>query len=69
MNAVVEVETAEVSTNALDVAVFGTVAILIAKVVPVVATSTQRFISMGGTSQNAVSPDLNFERNLAKAGA
>lgn len=60
MNAVVEVVTAEVATEAKEVIVFVTVAFFNSEVMPVGATSTQRVISIAGTSISAVSPDYNF---------
>lgn len=60
MNAVVEVETADVSTEAKSVAVFVTVSFFSSKVMPAGATSTQRVISIAGTSISAVSPDYTF---------
>lgn len=68
MDAVVEVATARVATNAKEAMVFVTVPTFIVKAMPVVAASTQRTVSISGHSISAVAPDHILKEELAKAG-
>jgi len=67
MNALVEVETAQVAVQSTDVEVTA-LPIVTAKVqTPVVSTSTLRVISQGSHSISAVAPDYIFEGGLPTA--
>lgn len=59
MNAIVEVATAEVATQANDV-VITTAPVMLTVVTPKVAASTLRVVSISGHSISAVAPDANI---------
>lgn len=70
MNAIVEVETAQVSHKASEPVVIVTVARNLEVQAPVVSTSTLRVISQGSHSISAVAPDAHtFKGGLALAAA